>query len=386
MTTSIATMSAPQLAAAISAARITLPEGGILARFLGANGGGKAVTAKPIAWPEMHTAREWMAVISGRPIGHVRTFVADAIEDHHILRGGERGRYHLLSVIGDQAVLVPDMTGAQMHMTVTGMLAPQDHGRASGLAFDLSRGAASALFALIDHVRLLAFSSLVERRGLQSAIVDHDELAGQIEAGVGKADNRWLCTLFGHLLGEQLSTRELEAGCAELVEVGHIALITTDAAPLYRPSDGLVAAALDLLIPLPAMLLTTLDPPYSAMLVSGQSLWLIRTDTGRFRFENIGPSAATALTRNVISRILEPHAAEDGTLTRQPPMPAGPSAGEREPAGPPASPADAAFQPDGHAVTTHVAASPEVVCPRCGARSGPKQRFCIHCGSSLVPV
>ncbi|MFH1342305.1 MAG: hypothetical protein ABIL01_14055 [Pseudomonadota bacterium] len=385
MTRSIATMSAPQLAAAISAAGITMPQGSILPHFLGAGGGGKAGTIEPIAWPEMRTAREWLGAISGRPIGHVRTFVADAMENHHILRGGERGKYHLLSTIGDQAVLVPNMTGAQMRMTVIEMLAPQDHGRASGLGFDLSRSGACALFALIDRVRLLAFCSLMERKGLQSAVVDHDDLAAQIDAGVGNADNRWLCTLFGHLLGEQLSTRDLEAGCAELVEMGHIAPITTDSAPLYRPSDSLIAAAIDLLIPLPAMLLTTVDPPYSAMLVSGQSLWLIRTDMGKFRFENISSASAGRLTRNVISRILEPHAAEDGKSRSRPMRPQQP-VGLQEPAEQATSTVEVMPQPEGRQDNSNVAPSPEMRCPQCGVQAGSMHRFCTGCGSSLVPA
>ena len=365
-----ASMSAPQLAAELSGAGIAVPDGGFLSRFLAPRGPKARKKPEPIVWPENLDAENCLAALSGEPIGRVRTFAADAVEDRHILRDVEPGRFSLFSTVGDRASLVSGITGPELVVTLVGLAGLADGVSASAAKFDLTADAASAFFAALDHVRLLTFASLVERVGLRSATFDMADLEAQLDAAGDGADNRWFCALHSHLLDKPIGRKGLKAGCESLVEQGYLHVVKAGRSRLFRPSDALVGAALDLLIPLPAMLLVADNLSYRAMLLSGGTPWVMRRHEDGILLENTSGRDAGNLVFNVIGRMLEVADADIAPNAAPSPVPeASPKPGRMS----------------GKHSTPPRKANPPTAsqCPACGTKIKPGHLFCTECGARM---
>ncbi len=158
-------------------------------------------------------------------------------------------------------------------------LNPKMAGPASNFSWELSKSGCVALFSLVDCIRHVYFHSLIARHAIEGLRISIQDLTETLNQNTNQPDNRWMLSLIGQVIPELAvaSHLHLHVGMQELVDSG--LAVRSDSDPqVFYPTDGTLELVKQLLLPLPAVGLSTIEfgetPRYhSRLLVRGHAFW-----------------------------------------------------------------------------------------------------------------
>jgi hypothetical protein len=369
-------LSRSQMKAELAAYGMPVPQGGDIASFLAADDAPPHGEATPVQWPDELDAEATLRMLLSEPLCRVRTFSADAAETNLVFATDGEASLAVLSLAGGRAALAGDLSVTRLAATLGETLGVVQSAPPPPFSIALGRDGAMVLFALIDWIRLLAAASLVERTGLQSIAARPADLAEQLERGASAGDYRWLCALLPQAMGESANdpARAVPAGCEELARCGLLTIMANGDDVLYHPSAALASAALNLLIPLPALIVERDPADGICALVSGRSMWSLRREDHGVVFECVDGLTALAVIGGELASCCKRSSAgprEVADDRRKSP-------GRTKPAKPP----DDTERRTGRAAPGGAASSP-AVCASCGAKRIGEAKFCTRCGVKL---
>lgn len=303
----VITMNTQQMSDALLTGGIKPSNSGVLSGLLVDTKPKGRNASNSFEWPDEVGGGIILSELNAKPLGHFVSFSVNTLDKHFIFSGHEEDHFALLTVSGENVVVAHGFVADQVKATCLEILRPMDCAAGADLGFKMTMNGMLALFAILDRIRLLLASSLVTQIGLPSLVFSIDDLSEQLTSGTNGKDYRWLCAIHAELSGSKtkISKTALKAGCNELESSGFLESQKKGKELLFIPDFLLISVALDLLIPLPAILLSDPVSSFGAALISGKSPWLMRQQDEFFIFENAPPAAMAQLVQNVLDVILE---------------------------------------------------------------------------------
>lgn len=266
-------------------------------------------------------------------------------------------------------VLTFPLDTAQMLNKVSEILDPVEAAPPPAFEVVFPAPAVAAWAAAIDYLRTLFAASLLERQGLAGVALRRSDIQSQLSSGYSHQDYRSLVTLLNAFIPSQMSAGSdtLDKGIEQLIDLGF--LLKTNGRPdSWGPAGPLVAMALNMLIPLPALSLTAKEghagqdssAPNPLIAMRGRSLWLFNVLTG-----TEGTSAGVRV-RGVdgLTMMIELQ-----RFLKAPHTPVEP---------------ETHSEADTAAGATGVRAASEL-CTTCGNQLKPGAKFCTSCGTRVQP-